>query len=151
MSRKASTASPKPATATRTLDRSRDAFAIGPRCASSKPELAASVGMSDDSFNAETWLPPNRSRFRLDEFAKLLRCSSQHLFTLIVEGELRVPKKAIAIAPSRSSILISRKSVVDFINNRHSSEYLKRKKARQMESGGVASSKPQRKYGGRSK
>jgi len=44
--------------------------------------------MSDDSFNAETWLPPNRS------------------------------------------ILVPRKSVVDFINNRHSS---------------------QRKYGGKSK
>ncbi len=81
MSRKASTASPKPATATRTLDRSRDAFASGQRTnarpsrASSQPELAASVGISGDSFNAETWLPPNRSRFRLDEFAKLLRCS----------------------------------------------------------------------------
>ena len=157
MSRKASTASPKPATATRTLDRSRDAFASGQRTnarpsrASSKPELAASVGISGDSFNAETWLPAGRRRFRLDEFAKLLRCSSQHLFTLIVEGELRVPKKAIAIAPSRSSILISRKSVVDFINNRHSSEYLKRKRARQTESVGVASSKQPRKYRGKSK
>ncbi len=56
-----------------------------------------------------------------------------------------MPKKAIAIAPSRSSILISRKSVVDFINNRHSSEYLKRKQAREKESVGVASPKPQRK------
>ena len=157
MSRKPPIAPEDRATATRTLDRSRDAFAIGPERfarpsrASSQSKSAASVDMSGDSFNAETWLPPKRSRFRLDEFAKLLRCSSQHLFTLIVEGELRVPKKAIAIAPSRSSILISRKSAVDFVNNRHSSEYLKRKKARQMESGRVASSKQPRKYRGKSK
>jgi 3'-phosphoadenosine 5'-phosphosulfate (PAPS) 3'-phosphatase len=86
--------------------------------------------MSAATFNAETWLPANRRRFRLDELAEFLSVSVNHLFNLITARELHVPRLAIKAAPSRGSILVSRKAAVAFVNSRRSSERLKRRAKR---------------------
>jgi hypothetical protein len=68
--------------------------------------------------NYETLIPQNQSAFRADQVAKIFHVSAQHVFNLIQEGEIVVPQERIESAPSRSSILIPRESLVDFVRRR---------------------------------
>lgn len=86
--------------------------------------------MSAECFNPDAWLPKNRSRFRLDEIAKFLSVTVQHLFNLTVQRELRVPRKAVKSAPSRASIMVTRRALVSFLKRRSSLERCNRKEER---------------------
>lgn len=78
---------------------------------------AAPAGIS---FDAEEWVPKTQSKFRLDQVAEFLSVTVNHLFNLIEERELKVPRKNISSAPSRASILVPRESIVSFCQRRHS-------------------------------
>ena len=81
-------------------------------------------------FDAESLFPLTRQTFRVDETAKILNVSATHVFDLIIDGLIRIPKKRIDSAPSRSSILIPRDSLVRFVNlRRNSTERLEAKAA----------------------
>jgi len=68
----------------------------------------------------ERTLPAGRTKFRLDEVARLLRVSNSHLWNLVKSRELIVPPENIDAAPSRPSIYIPRESLVDFLWRRRS-------------------------------
>lgn len=63
-------------------------------------------------------LPAGRENFRLDEVATIFRCSLSHFWNLVEEGELAVPQENIDRAPSKGSILVPRKNLVDFVRRR---------------------------------
>jgi hypothetical protein len=78
--------------------------------------------------NAEDLVPRSQRSFPLHQLAKYFECSVKHLFNLITEGEIFVPQEQIENAPSRSRIVVSRESVVDFVRRRlNSTENLARK------------------------
>ena len=71
--------------------------------------------MSDAISYGKQTLPAGRTKFRLDEVARLLRVSNADLWNLVKSRELIVPQENIAAAPSRPSIYIPRESLVDFL------------------------------------
>lgn len=66
-------------------------------------------------FDPDKMIPAGRENFRFDEVARIFRCSLAHFWNLVEEGELVVPQENIDRAPSKGSILIPRKNLVDFI------------------------------------
>lgn len=77
--------------------------------------------------DAEDLVPRTQRSFPLHQLAKHFECSVKHLFNLISEGELFVSQGQIENAPSRSRIVVSRESVVDFVRRRlNSTENLAR-------------------------
>lgn len=79
--------------------------------------------MNGTPLDPEKLIPLTQSAFRLDQVAKMFSTSVQHLFTLITEGELVVPKENIEAAKSRPCILVPRKNLVDFVRRRSSPEW----------------------------
>ena len=67
---------------------------------------------------AATWFPANRNEFRIDEIAKKFICSTQHVWNLIKDGDIKVPAENIKKARSRAGILVPRESLVDFVARR---------------------------------
>jgi hypothetical protein len=83
--------------------------------------------------DADSMIPAGRENFRLDEIARRFRCSLAHFWNLVKEGELVVPQENINKAPGKGSILVPRKSVVDFVRRRSSASYRKRRRKRKAE------------------
>jgi hypothetical protein len=79
--------------------------------------------------DADELIPRTQAVFRVDQIAKQLQCSVNHIFNLITEGEIVVPQERIASASSRASILVDRESIVDFVRRRSSTTWLERKAA----------------------
>jgi hypothetical protein len=71
--------------------------------------------------DAESFVPRTQRSFRVDQIAKLLTVTVNHILTLIKEGEIVVPKERIDSAPSGASILIPREGLVHFIQRRGNS------------------------------
>ena len=82
--------------------------------------------MSEPAVEMDAWLPPNRSSLRVDELGEFLSVTNQHLYNLIIAGELRVPKAAVDSAPSRASIMVPRAAIVAFLKRRTSLQRTKR-------------------------
>jgi hypothetical protein len=74
--------------------------------------------MKDMEIDPEDLIPRTQSAFRVDQVAKHLNCSVTHIFNLITEGEIVVPKEQLDSAPSRASVLVPRASLVDFVRRR---------------------------------
>jgi hypothetical protein len=78
----------------------------------------------------EGWIaeafPIDRTAFRVDEFARKMQCSVEHVFKLIKSGCIVVPQENLNRASSRASILMPRKGVVMFLRERSSPNYFKR-------------------------
>jgi hypothetical protein len=83
--------------------------------------------------DADSMIPAGRENFRLDEIARCLRCSLEHLWKLVKEGELEVPQENINKAPGKGSILVPRKSLVDFLRRRSSASYREKRRERKAE------------------
>jgi hypothetical protein len=78
-------------------------------------------------FNAENFVPRDRTSFALHEVAKLFQCDPKHFYQLVMEGALRVPQQEIDRAKTRSTIRVPRKSIINFIRRRSSCEIIKRR------------------------
>jgi hypothetical protein len=74
--------------------------------------------MSEEIDYGERLIPAGRTKFRLDEAARLLLVSNSHLWNLVKSREIIVPQENIDAAPSRPSIYIPRESLVDFVRRR---------------------------------
>lgn len=80
-------------------------------------------------FDTDAWVPKTQSNFRLDQVADFLSVTVNHVFDLVSEGALKVPRENISRAPSRASILIPRASIVSFVRRRCSLSPERRRKA----------------------
>lgn len=93
--------------------------------------VAGSVALSEEvsRLDADSWIPRTQSAFRINQVAEFLSCSSNHIYNLVVGGELKVPKENIARAASRPGIMVPRESLVAFCSSRHSTNVILRKAA----------------------
>jgi hypothetical protein len=85
-----------------------------------------SEGMSVSGFDPQECIAANQSAFRVDQIAKLFHLSTQHIFSLIKEGEIVVPQERIDRSLSRACILVPRDNLVDFLRRRSSAEWFKK-------------------------
>ena len=74
--------------------------------------------MKNPLIDPENMIPRTQRQFRVDQVAKHFEVSVAHVWNLIKQGEIVVPQERIASAPSRSSILVPRESLVDFVRRR---------------------------------
>jgi hypothetical protein len=90
------------------------------------------------SLDADELIPRTQENFRLDQVAEIFCVSVSHLFSLIKEGELTVPKENIKRAVSRPGILVPRDNLVRFVKRRRNSptRLLANKRRRQRLKGG---------------
>jgi hypothetical protein len=84
--------------------------------------------MNSAELDPEKLIPRTQRTFRLDQVAKIFTASVEHLFTLISEGELIVPKKNVRAAKSPACILVPRKNLVDFVRRRSSPAWFSKKR-----------------------
>lgn len=106
--------------------RRQNAAVVGAKSLARRTALGTA---STTGFDADAWIPKTQSAFRVNQLAEFLEVSSQHLYNLIIAGELKVPAENIERASSRAAIMVPRASIVAFVRHRASSAYLKRKAA----------------------
>lgn len=66
----------------------------------------------------DKWIPADRKSFPVFEIAREWKCTVQHVWNLIKEGEIRVPQENIDRATSRAEIQVPRDAYVDFLRQR---------------------------------
>jgi len=83
-------------------------------------------------FDVEAFIP-KLPFIRLDQLARHFSVSVEHLYRLVIDGEIEVPQELLDSAPSRPCIRVPRASVVDFVRRRSSRRWrfeAKRRKKR---------------------
>lgn len=73
-----------------------------------------------EEFDAENFVPQDRTSFSLRELAKRYSCTAAHFYNLARDGEFGDLTAEIGRAPSRALIRVNRAAVVDFVRRRSS-------------------------------
>ena len=60
---------------------------------------------------------------RIQQLAKIVACSPQHVVHLIENGDIVVPAELQSSAPSKTAIRIPRESLINFMRERSSPEW----------------------------
>lgn len=91
------------------------------------PLRGAKMGTAQPDFDAEKFVP-ELPFVRVTQIAELLTVTNNHILSLIKERVIKVPKKLQASAPSGPAMRVPRKSVVDFVRRRSSSNIMRERK-----------------------